>query len=154
MPATILTLFPTEYESRLAREFNLHFKDLAPEENGPALHIHAADNPGCEFPLPLSVIRVILGALKEMGEGNGLLLTSIRKELTTQQAADFLSVSRPFLIAELLEKGKVRYRKVGNRRKISYSDLLRYQQEEELESAKREEVMRELMAETEKLGLY
>ena len=83
-----------------------------------------------------------------------MLLTSIQKELTTQQAADFLSVSRPFLIAELLEKGKVRYRKVGNRRKISYSDLLRYQQEEELKCAKREEVMRELMAETEKLGLY
>ena len=76
------------------------------------------------------------------------------QEVSTQQAADFLMVSRSFLIEELLEKGVIPYRKVGNRRRIRYEDLRRYRQEEEREIARREQVMRELMAETERLGLY
>ncbi len=89
-----------------------------------------------------------------MGQGNGVTLTPVQKELTTQQAADFLMVSRPFLIEELLEKGKIPFRKVGNRRRIRYADLLHYRQQEEQEIARREQLMRELMAETERLGLY
>ena len=63
-------------------------------------------------------------------------------------------ISRPFLIEELLEKGKIPYRKVGNRRRIRHDALLRYREEEELEIARREKVMQELIAETELLGVY
>ena len=56
-------------------------------------------------------MRLLLGALKEMGQGNGVTLTPVLKEMTTQQSADFLRVSRPFLIAELLDKGRIPYRK-------------------------------------------
>jgi excisionase family DNA binding protein len=99
-------------------------------------------------------VRLLLNALAEMGKGNGVTITPVQKEFTTQQAADFLRVSRPYLIEELLYKGVLPYRKVGNRRRIRREDLLRYQEAEEAEIARREAVMRELMAETERLSLY
>lgn len=154
MPAIIETIVPTEQESRLARESGEHLAALISREGGAHLRIHTAGNQELELSLPLPAVRLLMGALKELGQGNGVTLTPVSKELTTQQAADFLMVSRPFLIAEILEKGKIPFRKVGNRRRIRLSDLLRYQQEEEQEINRREQAMLALMAETERLGLY
>jgi excisionase family DNA binding protein len=154
MPLTTETILPTEQESRLARESGESLAALEHKEGSVHLHIHTADNQERELPLPLPLLRLLQGALLEFGKGNGVTLTPVQKEFTTQQAADFLMVSRPFLIEELLEKGKIPFRKVGNRRRIRYADLLRYRQEEEQEIARREQVMLELMAETERLGLY
>lgn len=77
-----------------------------------------------------------------------------QKELTTQQSADFSKVSHSFFLRELLETGEIPSHKVGNRRHIRYDDLARYREAEEQEIARRESVMRELVAETERLGLY
>lgn len=154
MLSTIETILPTEQESRLARESGKYLASLVSEENNPPLYIHTGDAQKKELFLPLPIVRLLLGALKEMGQGNGVTLIPVLKELTTQQAADFLMVSRPFLIEELLNKGKIPYRKVGNRRRIRYSDILHYKHEEEQEIARREQVMLELVAETERLGLY
>lgn len=154
MPPSTETILPTEQESRLARESGEHLAALISQEGSAHLHIHTANDQETVLSLPQPVVRLLLGTLREMGQGNGVTLTPIQKELTTQQAAAFLMVSRPFLIEELLEKGKIPFRKVGNRRRIRYADLLRYRQEEEQEIARREQVMLELMAETERLGLY
>lgn len=150
----IETILPTEQESRLARESSEHLRAVISEEGTAHLRIHTASNQEREFSLPLPAVRLLLGALNEMGQGNGVTLTPVFKELSTQQAADALRVSRPFLIAELLDKGKIPFRNVGNRRRIRSVDLLRYQQEEEQEIARREQAMLELMAETERIGLY
>ena len=154
MPPTIETILPTEQESRLAREAGRFLAAMIAKEGNTPLYIHAAEAPEKEISLPLPIVRLLLGALKEMGQGNGVTLIPVLKELTTQQAADFLMVSRPFLIEELLNKGKIPYRKVGNRRRIRYADFLHYKHEEEQEIARREQVMLELAAETERLGLY
>lgn len=154
MPLTIDTIMPTDQDTQVAREFSAAFAPLALREGTAHLRFHSPNNREADLVLPDSVMRLLLGVIQEMGKGNGVSVTPIQSEMTTQQAADFLRVSRPYLIAELLEKGKILYRKVGNRRRIRSEDLMRYRQAEEAETARREKVMLELIAETERLGLY
>ena len=65
--------------------------------------------------------------LTEMGKGNGIALIPVHAEVTTQQAADLLNVSRPFLI-EQLEKGLIPFRKVGAHRRMFFRDVMTYKQ--------------------------
>ena len=147
-------ILPTEQESLLARQSGEQLAALVLREANADIYLHSAADREETLALPKPVVSLLLGALKSMADGNGVTITPVTKEFTTQKAADFLMVSRPFLIAELLDKGKIPYRQVGNRRRIRYADLLRYRQEEEQEIARRGQVMLELMEETENLGLY
>ena len=152
MPTT--TISPTEIEVRLARKISEQIDSLGFLEGAAHLHVDMKNEDDLELLLPSSVLRLMQEALREMGKGNSLTISSAHKDVTTQQAADMLNVSRPFLIQELLETGKIPHRKVGNRRRIRMEDLIEYRDIEEIELARRRGVMLELMAETESLGLY
>ena len=56
--------------------------------------------------IPTSALRLLLDVLTEIGQGNAVSIIPIHAELTTQEAADVLNVSRPFLV-QLLEKGDI-----------------------------------------------
>ena len=75
--------------------------------------------------LPPSAVRLLFTILDEMPAGNAVTLIPVHAELTTQEAADVLNVSCPFLV-NLLEEQKVPYRKVGTHRRILFADLMRY----------------------------
>jgi excisionase family DNA binding protein len=84
-----------------------------------------------------------------MAQGNAVTLIPVHAELTTQQAAQLLNVSRPFLI-EQLEKGAIPYRKVGTHRRVLFQDLMEYKQTMD---HNRLNVLEELSAIDQELGL-
>ncbi|MBN1347126.1 MAG: excisionase family DNA-binding protein [Phycisphaerae bacterium] len=99
--------------------------------------------------LPAAAVRLLVELLSEMAEGNAVTLIPIHAELTTQQAADLIGVSRPFLVKQL-EEGKIPYRKVGTHRRLLYSDLVRYKSEID---AERRKALDELTAQAQELGM-
>lgn len=96
--------------------------------------------------IPREAFNLFIRILAEMANGNSITIVPITAELTTQQAADILNVSRPFLIG-LLEAAKIPFRMVGTRRRIRFADLLEYQRKEQAEA---KEMLDELAAEAEK----
>lgn len=102
-----------------------------------------------EVILPGRVVDFMREVLTQIAQGNAVTLVPVNAELTTQQAADLLNVSRPYLV-ELLEDRKIPFRKVGTRRRVLFSDLMAYKR---LEEARRREVLEELTREAQGLGL-
>jgi excisionase family DNA binding protein len=144
---------PTEQEADLARESSRELAEVL-ARSGAAGELHLRLRTGkakeADIRLPQAAVRVLAGALQQMADGHGVLLLPVDAELTTQQAADLLRVSRPFLI-KLLEQGKLPYRRVGAHRRLLARDVLRYGA---AERARREGVLRGLAEETERLGLH
>ncbi len=96
--------------------------DLARHPGGPAtLHLRV-DEDVDELAVPRSAVELFVQVLAHMAAGHGVSVVPGHAELTTQQAADLLNVSRPYLI-RLLDQGDVEYRKVGKHRRIRAASL-------------------------------
>lgn len=78
--------------------------------------------------LPPKVLRLLADMLGELAQGKAVAIMPKELEVTTQQAAMFLNVSRPYLV-RLLEEGKIAYHKVGTHRRIRYADVVRYKED-------------------------
>src|SRR6266568_1659720 len=99
--------------------------------------------------VPRAAFELFVRILGEMANGNAVTIVPVHAELTTQQAADLLNVSRPFMV-KLLEEQKIPCRMVGTRRRVRFEDLVRYKQQGE---ADRQKVYDDLAAEAQRLGL-
>lgn len=150
--STTETIMPSDQDAQMARTSSTILASLLDKGGADKAHLSlkGGDEQKSEISLPASAVRLLLQALQEMAKGNAVTLLHVDTELTTQQAAELLRVSRPSVI-KLLDEGKMPYRKVGAHRRIRYEDILFYK---ETERARRVAVMHELVAETERIGLY
>ncbi len=99
--------------------------------------------------LPPAALKLIGQLLGAMSEGRPIALMPSKQELSTVEAANFLNVSRPFVIKEI-EQGRLPHRKVGTHRRVAFEDLVTYARE----MRKRQEHALERMAENAReLGL-
>ncbi|MBK8102718.1 MAG: helix-turn-helix domain-containing protein [Cellvibrionales bacterium] len=87
--------------------------------------LKASNGQAEDFVLPGPVLQMLLDILSEMARGNAISLMPIHHELSTQEAANMLNVSRPHLVS-LLEKGSLPFRKVGSHRRVQAKDVLEY----------------------------
>jgi excisionase family DNA binding protein len=104
---------------------------------------------GKQLVLPKAATRLLRHILMEMSLGNAVTIFPIHAELTTQEAADYLNVSRPYLV-RLLESKSISFHKVGTHRRIKFSDLENYRKSAEEE---RKTAMEELAAQAQELGM-
>ena len=88
------------------------------------------DDSDQELQLSGSTLRLFQTLLEYIGRGHGVQLVSTEAELTTQQAADLLNVSRPYLV-KVLEQGKLPFRYVGTRRRVRLCDALDYKRHQD-----------------------
>jgi len=87
--------------------------------------LKASNGQADDLVLPGPVLQMLLDILSEMARGNAISLMPIHHELSTQEAANLLNVSRPHLVG-LLEKGNLPFRKVGSHRRVQAKDVLEY----------------------------
>ncbi len=99
--------------------------------------------------VPQEAFDLFLEVLGQLANGNAVTIVPVHAELTTQQTADLLNVSRPFLV-KLLEDGKIPSRKVGVHRRVRAEDVIAYKHADDL---RRRAILDELTAEAEKHGL-
>jgi len=99
--------------------------------------------------LPTSALRLLVDILGELAIGNAVKVVPVHAELTSQEAADMLNVSRPHLV-KMLEEGAIPFTKTGRHRRIRVSDLMAFKQRREDES---QEAMDALAQQAQELGM-
>ena len=141
---------PTEHDSELALASSRELaRILAEHPAAVRLRIETDEEASESIAVPVAALRLLEEALTEMAKGNAVTLLPVHAELTTQQAADVLNVSRPFLI-RLLDDRKIPCRKVGTHRRVRFDDLMRYKHQIDRH---RLEALEELAAQAQELDM-
>jgi excisionase family DNA binding protein len=146
--ALLTPTLPTESDATLAKETS---RLLAPRVRSSApLSFRVLDASEEEtLRIPAPAVKMLLRILEEMARGNAVTLIPVHAELTTQEAADMLNISRPSLI-QLLDEGKIEYRKVGTHRRIRFEALMSYKRAAD---AERRAALAELAAYDQEIGI-
>jgi len=117
-------------------------------KRGPSARLVGPSRDG--VPIPSALRRVLVAAARQLAEGNGVSVLPVMAEVSTQQAADLLNVSRPFVVG-LLDRGEIPFHKVGTHRRIRLKDLLTYKRKRDVS---RRSIIDRLAAEAQELGIY
>jgi excisionase family DNA binding protein len=121
---------------------------LRAHPEGPAT-VQLVDEDGGRLVVPRPAVELFARILAHMAAGHGVSVVPAHAELTTQQAAELLNVSRPYLIG-LLDAGEIEYRKVGTHRRVLAGSLLDYKHRDD---ARRRAALDELTQLSQDMGL-
>ena len=103
-----------------------------------------------QIELPTSALTLLMSILGELAAGNAVQVVPVHAELTTQEAANILNVSRPHMV-KILEEGQLPFHKTGRHRRVLFADLMHYKEQRENESL---QAMQELTDRSQELGFY
>lgn len=130
---------PTDDEITQAREASRQLARLLPAGDddtaaaAPALRLVTDDNQHEMIAIPPGALRLLVDMLTQLGQGRAVTVLPQNAELTTQEVADYLNVSRPYVV-KLIEEEKLPARKVGTRRRVAFEHLLRYDEQQRAQS--------------------
>ena len=118
---------PDEHEIEQAKESS---RTLAKYVNADRvqLSIKGSNSASDEFVLPGIVMQMLLDILSETSKGNAISVIPYHAELSTQEAANILNVSRPYLV-KLLENGKIPFHKAGSHRRVLAENVIKYKRD-------------------------
>ncbi len=152
LAGTIKSISLSAQEAEMAkRSSEAIFQFISPEPH--LVHLRLEDRQTgaqIEAAVPNVVIKLLGEALAKLANGQSVTLVPLEAEMSTQKAAEILSVSRPFFI-KLLEQGEIPYRKVGEQRRVRCADLLEYRS---VYQRKATIALDEMAAEMQALNLY
>ncbi len=141
---------PTEQDIMLARESGRALSTmLMTRAETQQIDFHDEQGSVHTVRMPTSALRLLLEVLTEIGQGNAVSIIPIHAELTTQEAADVLNVSRPFLV-QLLESGTIPFHKTGTHRRVRYQDVIAYKNRIDTE---RRQALTELAEQAQELNM-
>jgi excisionase family DNA binding protein len=146
--AALTSVPPSKEDVELARASGQRLAPLARRGRRLTLIVRDADEEAT-IELPAGAVKLLQAILEDMASGRAVTIVPQNAELTTQQAADFLNVSRPFLI-QLLEQKKLPFRLVGTHRRVRFEDILRFKENIDTE---RRKVLDQLAAEAQELKM-
>lgn len=148
---TIGSINPGDVDAEVAERASRRIRDYLtshPDEDLLEIVGETGDDDALIIPRPTAIMFAQI--LDLLGQGRGVQIIPKEAELTTQQAAGMLNVSRPYLIG-LLESGKIPFRKVGRHRRITFEALMEYKRQDDLERRAAADDLAQL---SEELGLY
>lgn len=149
MSAAVHLDLPSDDTSRQAETAVRRLREATQHHPRAVVRLEPEGNPDAAVVVPAHALDLLMRVLAHLANGDAVTVLPVRAEITTQQAAELLNVSRPYLI-KLLDDGQIPFRKVGTHRRVSLKDLLEYKRRDE---SQRREALADLTAEAQKLGL-
>jgi excisionase family DNA binding protein len=142
---------PTEADVKLAQESARRLAPQLVKANG-SMELQIVDRDGKSeaVAIPTAAFRLLVTILAQMAAGDAVRLIPHHAELTTQEAAELLNVSRPYLV-RLLDEERIPHRKVGTHRRILFKDLMVFKAEHR---RARGAALDDLTRLSQELGLY
>lgn len=140
---------PTEKEAVLAEESSRALSPYVQDTESQAIRVIEDGSASGTITIPGVAFRLLVDILSYMARGNAVTIIPVHAELTSQEAADLLHVSRPFLV-KMLDSGQIPYRKVGTRRRVLYKDIVNYKRRID---ERRLETLEELAAQAQELDM-
>lgn len=118
-------------DKKLAMEFLQPVRVLMKSSQTSRFFVQAQGSDSEEaLEIPRPALEMLVEILSNMAEGKEDVFAPVDQDLTTQQAADLIGVSRPYLIDSLLETGKIPFIKVGRHRRVRRSDVIAFKEQQ------------------------
>jgi excisionase family DNA binding protein len=137
----------TDQEKQAAHQVQVVLSETAIRAEAPAFLVGPDDT---HIPLPEPLFRILRQAAAMLSRGARITLAPVDQQMSTQEAADLLNVSRPHLV-KLLDAGVINYDRTGRNRRVKFGDVVAYMQQRDKERRQR---LNALIRKSEEMGLY